>query len=173
MSLYPTTDERIGAERLYAEEAGKTYDFAWGEIEAHEKPEEVLADSLIEKYGAEGLRPSVALSIARFVVDMRQTCGVADLDVAKRTVSLITARIVKSDRPRLAAVCTRMALGLRESGKDSMRKVALDEGVTVARVSALTKEIRNMHDLGLNSFNKSAAAAQGYRHTNKTSRAKL
>lgn len=166
-------DDRIGAERLHAEEVGKTYDFQWDEIEAHERPEDVLADSLLEKWGEHGLRSSVALGIAQWVVALRQTCSAPDIDVAKRTVSLITARIIKSDKPRLAAACTRMALGLRESGKDSMRKVALAEGVTVARVSALTKELRRMHELGLNNFNKSAVAAAGYRNTNKRSREKL
>lgn len=165
-------EDRIGAERIHAEEAGKSCDFSWAEIDEHENPADILADEMLERFGARGLKPDVARAVAEWSIANHQASDDVDMAVAVQTIKTILVRIIASPRPQLEARCTQMAFGFRESAKESMRGVAKMSGVTVARVSALTKEIRETHGLALNSFNKSAAAAANYRTTN-TNRKKL
>lgn len=165
--------ERVGAEREFAGQVGESVGFDHAAIDAGESEEARIADELVEKYGKIGMTPRLGLAVAGEVARATGGSDALELEVWVRTLVCVLRKIVESAKPIMVGTCTQMAFGFRENNDDSMRALAVRSGVTVARVSALTAELRSAHQLAINSFNKSAAAAEIYKLTNKKSREKL
>jgi hypothetical protein len=169
--MNPAEAERLKAERLHAAEAGRSCDFDFATIDEGESPTAVLADELSEALSAKGMTPKLALAVAEWMrtqgmhVEMRD--GISRLE---QTIYLILNRICDANGPRREADCMRMAFGFRESNDDSMRSKAMQYGVTVEAISKDVAELRRVFAVGINSFNKSEAAAAAYAMTNKIRR---
>lgn len=158
---------RESAEGHYSLEVGKTCDFDWQEVTSGESRAEVLADEIHERWGGGLLTPAMALEIAVKCGSGRATVGEeVDRAVMFEFVRSVLERIVTAERPRFEAACLLVAIGVRESNGDSMRGMATHYGVTVAAVSKRVREIAAAYELPLTTFNKSAAAAAGYKLTN-------
>lgn len=159
---------RDAAEGHYAIEQGRSCDFGWGDVTSSESPCAGLADEISERWGGQTLTPQLALEIAARI-GCRDTVDVSDeVDraIMFEFVRSVLERVVTAEKPRFEAACLLVALGVRESNNDSMRGMATHYGVTVAAVSKRVREIAAAYELPLTTFNKSAAAAAGYKLTN-------
>lgn len=161
--------ERIGAERSFAGLMGHSVGFDDAAIEAGESAEARLADELVERLGAKGMTPRLAYEVAGIMVADWVPAGRAADDGAQieATIKRICERVLAANNPWREADCMRMAFGFRESNDESMRSKAQLYGVTVEAISKEVEHLRGIFRLGINSFNKSEAAAEGYALTNK------
>lgn len=159
---------RDAAEGHYAIEQGRSCDFGWSDVSAEESAAAVLADEISERWGGRELTPAVALEIA--VRCGGQSQGNASDEVDRAIMfdhlRVVLERVVTAERPGFEAACLLVAHDVRESNHDSMRDLAKHYGVTVAAVSKRVREIADAYELPLTTFNKSAAAAAGYKLTN-------
>lgn len=164
---------RDAAEGHYAIEQGKSCDFAWADVVGSEAPAEILADEIAEKWHGETITPQLALEIAVKCGGRSAAPAEVDHAILFEFVRSTLERVVTAEKPRLEAACLLVALGVRDSNRESMRGLASHYGITVAAVSKRVREIAEAYELPLTTFNKSAAASAGYKLTNGRTRKAL
>lgn len=164
------TDEEMDrrlAERHHHDELGQCQGFDYEAVD-QAGPTELLADEINDRFGGRKIEPGLALELALFCGGRNSPSVNAEVDHALvlETLRSMLERIVSAPKPWLEASCLLMAIGVRESNKDSMRHLATQRGVTVAAVSKRVKEIREVYELPISTFNKSALAVESYKLTN-------
>lgn len=81
-------------------------------------------------------------------------------------VKVMIAECLKAENARYKLACFSMLLSDKESNQESMRKVAIHAGKTVAAISKEVRELRIKHETVLGLFNKSAEAIAKYKSGN-------
>ena len=91
---------------------------------------------------------------------------------ALQLTRIVAATIVSSRRPRLEAECLCLALGIAARENLSMRKIAIDHGVSVEAVSARVNEICESMGIDRPTICKPEAVRRKHQLTNRARYAK-
>ncbi len=140
---------------------------------AGDSPHEIAADELMSAFNMSSRDAEKAVALVyKHVCESPE--AVENVHTLADVLRFVLLQIEsKTTHAALEARCYRFAFGFRASNDESLRATAAEWGVSPEAVSKRVAALRKLHGLGLNSFNKPAAAAQTYRLHNRTRKPSL